>query len=210
MLLFWYGVLHAFGPDHLTVIANFSIGQELKKALFVVIGFALGHGMMLFIFASVLSQSDLPFWLLAYADTIAALIILMMGLYLLYKLYSGSILLKRHKHGETAHTHITFDTSHKHDKAPSRIGMVVFLGSLMGIGGLRGMLITLGALSQTAVTPWMVLLFIFGVMTVFLTFGLIILYINKSVLHSQRHVEQGFKAAGFTSIGVAVYMLSAS
>ena len=31
VIIFWYGILHAFGPDHLTAIADFSIGKEAKK-----------------------------------------------------------------------------------------------------------------------------------------------------------------------------------
>ncbi|WP_277871741.1 hypothetical protein [Sulfurimonas xiamenensis] len=31
LLIFWYGVLHAFGPDHLTAIADFSIGKNKKR-----------------------------------------------------------------------------------------------------------------------------------------------------------------------------------
>ena len=28
LIIFWYGILHAFGPDHLTAIADFSIGKD--------------------------------------------------------------------------------------------------------------------------------------------------------------------------------------
>lgn len=31
ILIFWYGILHAFGADHLTAIADFSIGKKQKK-----------------------------------------------------------------------------------------------------------------------------------------------------------------------------------
>jgi ABC-type nickel/cobalt efflux system permease component RcnA len=31
LVIFWYGILHAFGPDHLTAIADFSIGKNKKK-----------------------------------------------------------------------------------------------------------------------------------------------------------------------------------
>ncbi|WP_256365632.1 hypothetical protein [Sulfurimonas sp. CVO] len=31
LLIFWYGVFHAFGPDHLTAIADFSIGKNKKR-----------------------------------------------------------------------------------------------------------------------------------------------------------------------------------
>jgi len=31
ILIFWYGILHAFGADHLTAIADFSIGKNKRK-----------------------------------------------------------------------------------------------------------------------------------------------------------------------------------
>jgi len=55
LIIFWYGILHAFGPDHLTAIADFSIGKDKKKTLMITTLFAIGHGIMLFIFAKVLS-----------------------------------------------------------------------------------------------------------------------------------------------------------
>jgi hypothetical protein len=33
IIIFWYGALHAFGADHLTAIADFSIGESVKKTL---------------------------------------------------------------------------------------------------------------------------------------------------------------------------------
>ena len=56
MIIFWYGILHAFGPDHLTAIADFSIGKEAKKTFAIVSAFAVGHGMMLFMFAKLLQH----------------------------------------------------------------------------------------------------------------------------------------------------------
>ena len=44
IVIFWYGILHAFGPDHLTAIADFSIGKEAKKTFLTVGAFAVGHG----------------------------------------------------------------------------------------------------------------------------------------------------------------------
>lgn len=31
LLIFYYGILHAFGTDHLTAIADFSIGKTVEK-----------------------------------------------------------------------------------------------------------------------------------------------------------------------------------
>ncbi|WP_457597179.1 HoxN/HupN/NixA family nickel/cobalt transporter, partial [Hydrogenimonas sp.] len=59
LLIFWYGVLHAFGPDHLTAIADFSIGKDRKKTLLITFAFAVGHGISLFVFAKILERVNL-------------------------------------------------------------------------------------------------------------------------------------------------------
>ena len=68
LLIFWYGILHAFGPDHLTAIADFSIGKNKKKTMLITILFAIGHGTMLFIFAKLLGAYNISEQLLGYGD----------------------------------------------------------------------------------------------------------------------------------------------
>ncbi len=65
-IIFWYGVLHAFGPDHLTAIADFSIGKEKQKTLFITMLFAIGHGLSLFVFAKILENIPVSSDVLAY------------------------------------------------------------------------------------------------------------------------------------------------
>ncbi len=84
LLVFWYGVLHAFGPDHLTAIADFSIGKNKKKTFAITSLFAVGHGVSLFIFAKVLQSISISEEILAYGDVISATVIIAMGLYLLF------------------------------------------------------------------------------------------------------------------------------
>ncbi len=54
------------------------------------------------------------------------------------------------------------------------------MGLLMGIGGVRGMLVTLGVINGGVVDFTMIGAFTLGVMAVFMLFGLLILYINKT------------------------------
>ena len=49
LIIFWYGLLHAFGPDHLSAIADFSIGKSRQKTFFITLAFTIGHGIMLFV-----------------------------------------------------------------------------------------------------------------------------------------------------------------
>ena len=59
LVIFWYGILHAFGPDHLTAIADFSIGKDKRKTLMITFLFAIGHGLSLFVFAKNLESIEI-------------------------------------------------------------------------------------------------------------------------------------------------------
>ena len=87
LVIFWYGILHAFGPDHLTAIADFSIGKNKRKTLLITSLFALGHGLSLFIFAKVLESFFIYENILAYGDLISATVIMAMGVYLLLMVF---------------------------------------------------------------------------------------------------------------------------
>ncbi len=205
LLIFWYGMLHAFGPDHLTAIADFSIGKNKQKTLLITALFAVGHGLSLFIFAKILQHTALSDEILAYGDMISALVIIGLGIYLLTMVLTDRIQLRKHKHGETEHIHIWFGKSHDHHAIESSSSFS--LGLLMGAGGVRGMLITLGAVQGGSVDLSMVGLFTLGVMLVFFAFGLLILYINESFLGNLRNVRRAFATAGLVSLLVGSNIL---
>ncbi len=209
MLIFWYGILHAFGPDHLTAIADFSIGKGRKKTLFITLAFAVGHGVSLFIFAKLLQKIDISQNILAYGDTISSSVILMIGAYLLYMAVTDRINIGYHNHADKEHIHIWFGNSHDHDEVEfeRRTASALSIGALMGIGGVRGMLITLSAISNNEVNPSMVFAFTFGVMLIFMAFGFIIALVNDSVLTSRRNVRAAFAVAGTVSLIVGGEML---
>jgi len=83
------------------------------------------------------------------------------------------------------------------------------MAALMGIGGVRGMLVTLGMLESQNIDLLMVFSFILGVTTLFLAFGVLILYINNNFLGTKANVRKVFTAAGFISIAVGSQMLLA-
>ena len=97
-IIFWYGILHAFGPDHLSAIADFSIGRSKKRTFFITLSFAVGHGLMLYAFAKILSVQSISPDILAYADSIAAMIIIGMGVYMLLMVYLDRVHLNKHIH----------------------------------------------------------------------------------------------------------------
>ena len=207
LLVFWYGVLHAFGPDHLTAIADFSIGKNKKKTFIITSLFAVGHGVSLFIFAKVLQSISISEEILAYGDVISAAVIIAMGLYLLYMVYANRIQLRTHQHEGKEHIHIWFGKSHEHDSDVVAKSSSLTLGLLMGAGGVRGMLITLGVVQGAQVDFMMVGAFTLGVMLIFGLFGMVMLYINQNFLGNLSNVRRAFTAAGIISLAVGTNIL---
>lgn len=202
-VVFWYGILHAFGPDHLTAIADFSIGRQRKRVVLVTLGFAIGHGISLYLFALLLSNTPIPHEWLAYGDVIASSVIILMGVYLLYLVFTDKIHIAAHKHGVKTHMHIWIGKkNHEHQSKPtirSWLSASATMGLLMGMGGARGMLITLSVLSHQAVTGWMVLSFTLGVALMFLVFGFVISLINQKLVSSEKMLRGSFFTAGVVS-----------
>jgi len=205
LLIFWYGILHAFGPDHLTAIADFSIGKNKEKTLLITSLFAIGHGLSLFLFAKILQNTDISAGILMYGDMISAMVIIGMGLYLLFMVFTDRIQLGKHTHGDKEHIHIWFGKSHEHNAVANSSSFS--LGLLMGAGGVRGMLITLGAVQGGVVDLSMVGMFTLGVMLVFITFGMLMLYVNQNFLGNLQNVRRAFATAGLVSVLVGTNIL---
>jgi nickel/cobalt exporter len=202
LIILYYGILHALGPDHLSAIALFSIGKKKKETFMISLLFALGHGTMLYLLALFVSEvADDS--ILQYGDTISSAVILLMGLYLVYMALSNKIRIDHHAHDSEHHTHIYYKNSHGHDK-----GMIVSLGLLMGIGGIRGMLVTLSIISHQQVGIEMILAFIVGVSIVFLLFGYLIYMINSRLIHSANTLRYGILFVGILSMSIGTYNLA--
>lgn len=206
LIIFWYGMLHAFGPDHLTAIADFSIGKRLKRTMAITLAFAVGHGVMLFMFAKLLEHFNIPESVTAYGDVISSSVIIGIGAYLLYMVAADKVHLGRHEHNGEEHLHIWFGKRHDHGSNADAASALT-IGALMGIGGVRGMLVTLGMLDGQTVDMMMVFAFVAGVTLVFTTFGVVILAINSSLLTTQRNVRRVFATAGAVSLVVGANML---
>ncbi len=205
LLIFWYGILHAFGPDHLTAIADFSIGKSKKKTLLITIAFAIGHGVMLFLFAKILQYYNLPEYITDYGDMISSIVILGMGIYILFMVFTNRIQLKIHNHQGKDHIHIWFGKNHQHDNNSTASAFTI--GALMGIGGVRGMLITLGLIEGQNVDFLLILMFVLGVSVVFVSLGIIILYINQNLLNNLQNIRRVFATVGIISVIVGGNML---
>jgi len=207
LVIFWYGILHAFGPDHLTAIADFSIGKNKRKTLLITTLFALGHGISLFLFAKLLQSISMSHDILAYGDIISATVIIGMGMYLLFMVVTHRIQLRSHMHENKEHIHIWFGKSHEHNDDTIAKTSSLTLGLLMGAGGVRGMLVTLGAVQGGNVDFSMVAAFTLGVMLVFGAFGFMMLYLNQNFLGNLTNVRRAFTIAGVVSLVVGTNIL---
>lgn len=202
LIILYYGILHALGPDHLSAIALFSIGKKKKETFMISLLFALGHGTMLYLLALFVGQvADKS--ILQYGDTISSLVILLMGLYLVYMAITNKIRIDHHAHDSDEHTHIYYKNAHGHDKS-----MIASLGLLMGIGGIRGMLVTLSIISHQQVGLEMVLAFIVGVSIVFVLFGYLIYLINANLIQSVNTLRYSIFFVGLLSISIGAYNLT--
>ena len=209
ILVFWYGVLHAFGPDHLTAIADFSIGKSKRKTLLITLAFAIGHGISLFIFAKILESIDLGEEILQYGDLISSSVILAIGIFLLFMVFTDRINVGWHEHNDKKHIHIWFGKNHSHDEAEfkARVSSALTIGALMGAGGVRGMLVTLSAISHREVNLFMVFAFTLGVMLIFMIFGYFLSLVNENLLKTKRNIRAAFAIAGAVSVIVGGSML---
>jgi cytochrome c biogenesis protein CcdA len=169
--------------------------------------FAFGHGFMLFVFAKMLEIYSIPESITAYGDIISSSVIIGMGIYLLLMVALNRIHLNKHIHEDGEHLHIYFAKEHSHNA--SSISSAWGIGALMGIGGVRGMLVTLGMLQGNSIEWTMVLVFVMGVSIVFLSFGASILYLNKQYLTNLTNIRRVFATAGVISIAVGTNMLLA-
>jgi len=209
LICFWYGILHAFSPDHLCAIIDFSLGKSKKTCLLLTIAFALGHGLVLLIFAQLISLiflSEQQIELFTYyADMITGFVLLSFGLYLLFMVLSDQIQLSKHVHNGQEHVHISFGKNHLHDNNLTKTAFS--LGSLMGMGGVRSLLISLSLVSVQESYISLVVFFALGVMAVFICFGFILLYINQSLLNNNKNVQIAFGSAGLSSVLFSVNLL---
>ncbi len=205
LLIFWYGILHAFGPDHLTAITDFSIGKSKQRTMLITFAFAIGHGVSLFLFAKLLEHIDISENVLAWGDYLSSGVIIAIGLFLLFMALTGRINVGWHEHEGKRHIHIWYGKNHEH-RGDNRVASALTMGTLMGIGGVRGMLVTLSAIAHHEVSVLMVASFTVGVMAVFLLFGYLISLVNENILQTERRVRLAFATAGTISLIVGANM----
>ena len=102
-----------------------------------------------FLFCKILEMYNISDEILAYGDVLSASVILGMGIYLLWLVFTNRINLNKHIHNGKEHIHIYFGKEHDHSNKD--VTSAFTIGTLMGIGGVRGMLVTLGMVEASKV-----------------------------------------------------------
>ena len=143
---------------------------------------------------------------MGYGDIISASVIIGMGMYILFMVMTDRIQLRKQMHEGKENIHICLGKSHEHNSSIENSSSFS-LGLLMGEGGVRGMLITLGVVQGGVVDFSMVAMFTLGVMLIFLAFGLLILYINNNFFGNLTNVRRAFTTAGVISLLVGTNII---
>jgi len=91
------GLIHAFDSDHLVAVSNLSVHQSsFKKTLGYSFHWAIGHGVVLILlvlYASLLGLK-LPLLISHWAEILVGFMLIFLGVWTLYRLYSEIFLLK--------------------------------------------------------------------------------------------------------------------
>ena len=180
LLAFGLGMLHALDADHVMAVTGLSCQKPDKKtSVLFCARWALGHGTALILIGTLVLflGMAIPENLSSYAENLVAVVLILIGLYVLWDIYRQRAHLHFHRHDSLpqhahwhSHKHATDEhhkDKHKHKHAP------VFVGVLHGTAG-SAPLLALLPLSQLF-SPWLgmsyLLLFGLGVFLAMLIFG---------------------------------------
>jgi ABC-type nickel/cobalt efflux system permease component RcnA len=198
LIVFYYGFLHALGPDHLSAIALFSVGKNKKEALLLSLLFAVGHGLTLYLLAIILGHT-LSDSILSYGDLISSAAIVLVGAHLIYLVLKNEIIINKHEHKEKSHIHIHYKGRHFHDKKT-----LLSTGILMGFGGFRGMLVTLSLVANGKVGVDMIVAFVLGVSVVFGVFGYFVYLLDERFANSLKGIRIVIISIAVLSISIGL------
>jgi len=146
IVIFFVGVLHGLGPDHLAAITVFgSRGSPSPSRLtFFAFRFALGHAVVIAV-AGLLAKfgkSLMPPIMEARFDVAGGVLLVATGIVLVVGIALGKIRLHAHQHhhpaGEHKHLHLHLGELRRHDHAHGRVA--VLLGAFFALGGFRALL----------------------------------------------------------------------
>ena len=205
-LSFGLGLLHSLDADHIMAVSNLASGRRgVKSNIHFCLRWASGHGLTLFIvglFVFVLGLS-LPKNLSLYAERAVALILIIIGLYVLYDVWRRRIHIHFHHHDDLPdhahwHSHAKQD-SHKHSHT------ALFVGMLHGLAGSAPLLALIPVtMSQQPMAGFIYLIiFSLGVIVAMLLFGGLLGYFSNIIITYSEKVFRVIRTLlGIGAIGI--------
>ena len=188
-LAFGLGLLHSLDADHIIAVSNLaSTRPDRRSTVQFCMRWAVGHGLtLLFIGLLVFVFGlSLPESISTYAEFIVAVVLILIGVYVISDVLRKHVHIHFHKHDglpEHAHWH-----SHKNDESHRHTHTAIFIGMLHGLAGSAPLLALIPiAMSEQAVYGFIYLMiFSIGVLFAMLLFGgLLGVFTNKVLAISQ-------------------------
>jgi len=181
-LIFFAGVLHGLGPDHLAAITALSaVSGGTRRLVFFSTRFAIGHAAVIAAagLAAHFGRGMLPQVWEMRLDVLAGALLLLAGVAMLGALLLGKISLHSHQHSHAQealphrHFHLHFFTRNSHRHGQGRLAAA--LGALFALGGVRGLLAVVPiAISQTlAISALRVGAFTVGIIAAMVGYGVV-------------------------------------
>jgi ABC-type nickel/cobalt efflux system permease component RcnA len=179
-MIFFAGVLHGLGPDHLAAITAFGAvaGRSFRRITFFSIRFAAGHAVVLAAAALVahFGRTALPLSWERRFDLAAAGLLLLTGIVLLVALAMGKVSIHAHAHehpgGVHEHFHAHFHGKEEHGHRHGKLAFA--LGGLFALGGARSLLVIVPvAVAGTAFVSFLrIATFTIGIAASMVAYGL--------------------------------------
>ncbi len=136
------GVKHAFEPDHVLTISQFTQKEtNFIKVIGLSIFWSIGHSTILFVIAIVYFALgiELPEFVMKIAESLIGLILIFLGGFALFKLYYKKIHIHSHKHdSEKNHFHLhghKNSEEHKHQHIKKSLLRLLLIGCIHGLAG---------------------------------------------------------------------------
>jgi len=179
-MIFFAGVLHGLGPDHLAAITAFGAvaGRDFRRITFFSIRFASGHALVIAAaaLAAHFGRTALPLAWERGFDLVAAGVLLLTGVVLLVALAMGkvSIHAHQHEHAGSVHAHLHAHFHHRVQHGHRHGKLAFLLGGLFALGGARSLLVIVPvALAATAATSLLrITAFTVGIAASMVAYGL--------------------------------------
>ena len=214
---FGLGLLHALDADHVMAVSTMSARDQSggkRPGPREVLGFcakwAIGHGGVLLLLALALMVFGLQLpesvgWV---AEKLVGVILVALGLWLLWNIYSQRIHLHAHTHDGVSHVHLSHEKSAEHTHQP------VLIGITHGLAGSAPVLALIPALETSGNNIWFgmsyIVLFSLGVLIAMMVFGVFFGQLQNWLVGMGQKIYQVCRGLmGVTAIAFGSYWLFA-